>query len=234
MSAKKWRWAKDWRSRAGEELGDISGCGSREGIRQALGQTYPKVADNVIRNRTGTTVAVQGADQGLVTRRDAAAYKSRPGRDRRNSGPYEYRTRNPRGSVRYGQWSGCGLTSRAKLSGLDSGGEYLARLLLTVFGGMTTQRCRPPGRVSYYMLEARKGDPGDGSAAEKITTRAEELPEDALPHVSFGTRADWHIPGSFSLALGGRPAVPAKWSRRLRVILPIRGSRLARRLRKDR
>src|SRR5258708_19213286 len=35
------------------ELGDLSGCSSRESIRHALKLTYPEVADNVISNWTG-------------------------------------------------------------------------------------------------------------------------------------------------------------------------------------
>jgi restriction system protein len=36
-----------------EELGSISDCESREGIRQALTATYPEVSDKVIGNWTG-------------------------------------------------------------------------------------------------------------------------------------------------------------------------------------
>jgi restriction system protein len=36
-----------------EGLGDISGCGTREGIRQELKVTYPDVSDKVIGNWTG-------------------------------------------------------------------------------------------------------------------------------------------------------------------------------------
>jgi restriction system protein len=36
-----------------EGLGDIGGCGTREGIRQELKATYPGVSDKVIGNWTG-------------------------------------------------------------------------------------------------------------------------------------------------------------------------------------
>jgi restriction system protein len=36
-----------------EELGDIEDCTTREGIRQALRQTYPDFAENIIANWTG-------------------------------------------------------------------------------------------------------------------------------------------------------------------------------------
>ncbi|HUZ56278.1 MAG TPA: hypothetical protein VMU94_27610, partial [Streptosporangiaceae bacterium] len=36
-----------------KKLGDLSGCGTREGVRQALTAAYPEAAANVIANWTG-------------------------------------------------------------------------------------------------------------------------------------------------------------------------------------
>lgn len=80
-----------------EGLGDISDCGTREGIRQELKATYPGVSDKVIGNWTGQVwrFMKQISPGDLVV----MPLKTRPGRVSvgRITGPYEYRGDEPEG-----------------------------------------------------------------------------------------------------------------------------------------
>ena len=89
-----------------EELGSISDCESREGIRQALMATYPEVSDKVIGNWTGQLWRFKEqikADDLVVM-----PLHTRPGRVAigRIIGPYEYRADEPLGfrQVRRVEW----------------------------------------------------------------------------------------------------------------------------------
>ena len=153
-----------------EELGDISGCGSREGIREVLRQTYPEVADNVISNWTGQlwrfSEQIRPGDivvMPLHTRAGQVAIGQ-------VSGPYEYRHEESPGfrQVRTVKWLRTDLPREAFRPDLRAS----ISSLLTVCGITRNDAAR---RVAF--LAEHGSDPGmDGS--EKVTT-AEELLEDA-------------------------------------------------------
>jgi restriction system protein len=89
-----------------EGLGDLSGCGTREGVRQALNVAYPEVAANVIANWTGQLwrVREQISTGDLVV----MPLKTKPGQVAvgQVTGPYEYRAQEPEGfrHVRQVKW----------------------------------------------------------------------------------------------------------------------------------
>lgn len=153
-----------------QELGDISGCRTREGIRQALKGTYPEVADKVIGNWTGQLwrFKEQISHGDLVV----MPLKTRPGRVAvgRVAGPYAYREKEPEGfrQVRRVEWL------RDDLPREEFRPDLRASItsLLTVCGLTRNDAAR---RIAY--LAEHGIDPGmDGS--EQITT-SEELLEDA-------------------------------------------------------
>jgi restriction system protein len=153
-----------------EGLGDISGCGTREGIRQELKVTYPEVADNVIANWTGQVwrFMKQISAGDLVV----MPLKTRPGRVAvgRITGPYEYREKEPEGfrQVRPVAWLRTDLPREAFRPDLRAS----ITSLLTVCGLTRNDAAR---RVAH--LAEHGTDPGI-EGGEEITT-SEELLEDA-------------------------------------------------------
>jgi restriction system protein len=152
------------------ELGDLSGCGSRESIRHALKQTYPEVAENVISNWTGQLwrFREQIAPGDLVV----MPLHTRLGRVAigRITGPYEYRHDEPPGfrQVRTMEW----LRTDTRREDFRPDLRASITSLLTVCGITRNDASR---RIAF--LAERGTDPGmeDG---EEVTT-AEELLEDA-------------------------------------------------------
>jgi restriction system protein len=153
-----------------EGLGDLSGCGTREGVRQALNVAYPEVAANVIANWTGQLwrVREQISTGDLVV----MPLKTKPGQVAvgQVTGPYEYRAQEPEGfrHVRPVKWLRTDLPREVFRPDLRAS----ITSLLTVCGLTRNDAAR---RVAH--LAEQGTDPGlDGS--EEITT-AEELLADA-------------------------------------------------------
>src|SRR5215469_761682 len=152
------------------ELGDLSGCSSRESIRHALKLTYPEVADNVISNWTGQLwrFREQIAPGDLVV----MPLHTRPGRVAIGhvTGPYEYRPDEPVGfrQVRAVEWL------RTDIRREDFRPDLRASItsLLTVCGITRNEASR---RIAS--LAERGIDPGMEGGEE--VTSAEELLEDA-------------------------------------------------------
>jgi restriction system protein len=153
-----------------EELGDIDGCTTRDGLRNALKQTYPDVADNVISNWTGQLwrFREQIAPDDLVV----MPLHTKPGQVAigRITGPYEYRGEEPLGfrQVRTVKWLQTDLPREEFRPDLRAS----ITSLLTVCGITRNDAGR---RIAY--LAEHGTDPGM-VGGEKITT-AEELLEDA-------------------------------------------------------
>lgn len=153
-----------------EGLGNIGDCSTREGIRQALKQTYPEVAENVIANWTGQLwrFKEQIAEGDLVV----MPLHTRPGRVAigRVTGPYKYREKEPEGfrHIRQVEWRQADLPRDAFRPDLRAS----ITSLLTVCGLTRNDAAR---RVAE--LAKIGADPGI-EGGEEITT-SEELLEDA-------------------------------------------------------
>src|ERR1700683_2878923 len=80
-----------------EGLGGLGGCGTREGVRQALNVAYPQVAANVIANWTGQLW--RGREQISAGDLVVMPLKTKPGQVAigQVTGPYEYRAQEPEG-----------------------------------------------------------------------------------------------------------------------------------------
>lgn len=162
-----------------EELGDISGCESREGIRQALKATYPKVSDKVIGNWTGQLwrfkEQIKAGDLVVMP------LHTRPGQVAvgRIIGPYEYRAGEPEGfrQVRRVEWLQTDLPREIFRPDLRAS----ITSLLTVCGLTRNDAAR---RVAY--IAERRADPGM-VGGEKITTW-EELLQDAASRTAEDPR----------------------------------------------
>jgi restriction system protein len=153
-----------------EGLGDLGGCGTREGVRQALNVAYPQVAANVIANWTGQLwrVREQISAGDLVV----MPLKTKPGQVAigQVTGPYEYRAQEPEGfrHVRPVKWLRTDIPREVFRPDLRAS----ITSLLTVCGLTRNDAAR---RVA--LLAEQGTDPGmDGS--EEITT-SEELLADA-------------------------------------------------------
>jgi restriction system protein len=153
-----------------EGLGDISGSGTREGIRQALRSTYPEVADNVIANWTGQLwrFREQISFGDLVV----MPLKTRPGwvAVGQITGPYEYRAQESEGfrQVRPVKWLRADLPREAFRPDLRAS----ITSLLTVCGLTRNDAARRIAHLAEHGM-----DPGlDGG--EEVTT-SEELLADA-------------------------------------------------------
>jgi restriction system protein len=162
-----------------EELGDISRCESREGLRQVLTATYPEVSDKVIGNWTGQLWRFR--DQIKAGDFVVMPLHTRPGRVAvgRIIGPYEYRASEPQGfrQVRPVEWLQTDIPREVLRPDLRAS----ITSLLTVCGLTRNDAAR---RVAY--LAERRADPGiDGG--EKITTW-EELLEDAASRTAEDAR----------------------------------------------
>ena len=156
------------------ELGDLSGCDTREGVRQALRAAYPEASDKVIGNWTGQLwrfkKQISPGDlvvMPLHTKLGQVAVG-------RIAGSYEYREQEPEGfrQVRQVEWLRTELPRDAFRPDLRAS----ITSLLTVCGLTRNDAAR---RVAY--LAEHGTDPGmDGG--EEITT-SEELLEDAASRV---------------------------------------------------
>ena len=105
-----------------EELGDISDCETREGIRQVLTATYPEVSDKVIGNWTGQLWRFK--EQIKTGDFVVMPLHTRPGQVAigRIVGPYEYWAAEPQGfrQIRRVEWLQTDLSTRgfpARLAG---------------------------------------------------------------------------------------------------------------------
>ena len=153
-----------------ESLGDISGCATREGIRQALNVAYPEAAGNVIANWTGQLWRFE--EQISVSDFIVMPLKTNPGHVAIGQviGPYEYREQESEGfrHVRPVKWLRTDLPREAFRPDLRAS----ITSLLTVCGLTRNDAAR---RVVH--LAEQGTDPGlDGS--EEVTT-SEELLADA-------------------------------------------------------
>jgi len=151
-----------------KKLGDLSGCGTREGVRQALTAAYPEAAANVIANWTGQLwrFREQISAGDLVV----MPLKTSPGRVAvgRVTGPYEYRAQAPEDSrhVRPVQWLRTDLPREVFRPDLRAS----ITSLLTVCGLTRNDAAR---RVRH--LAKRGTDPGldgTGSAAARARSTA--------------------------------------------------------------
>ena len=145
-----------------EELGDISRCESREGIRQVLRATYPEVSDKVIGNWTGQLWRFK--EQMRAGDLVVMPLHTRPGQVAVGQiiGLYEYRAGEPQGfrQVRRVQWLQTDLPREAIRPDLRAS----ITSLLTVCGLTRNDAAR---RVAH--IAEHRADPGmDGG--EKITT----------------------------------------------------------------
>lgn len=152
------------------ELGDLSGCTTREAIRDAVQKTYPDVAGNVIGNWTGQlwrfAWQIRTGDYVVMP------LHTKPGHVAvgRVTGPYEYHGDEPEGfrQMRRVEW----LQKEIPREEFRPDLRASITSLLTVCG---LTRYDAASRVAH--LAAGRSDPGmDG--AEEITS-ADELLEDA-------------------------------------------------------
>jgi restriction system protein len=153
-----------------EELGDLQDCTTREGIRQALRQTYPDFAENVIANWTGQLWRFrhQISEGDLVV----MPLHTKPGGVAIGevTGPYQYRADQPPGfrHVRPVKWLRADVPRDAFRPDLRAS----ITSLLTVCG-----LARNNAAIRIAALADNEADPGV-EGGEEITT-AEELLEDA-------------------------------------------------------
>ena len=162
-----------------EELGDISDCETREGIRQVLTATYPEVSDKVIGNWTGQLWRFK--EQIKTGDFVVMPLHTRPGQVAigRIVGPYEYWAAEPQGfrQIRRVEWLQTDLSREVFRPDLRAS----ITSLLTVCGLTRNDAAR---RVAC--LAERRVDPGmDGG--EEITTW-EELLEDAASRTAEDPR----------------------------------------------